>query len=123
MLALFAFLAALLWGSFVGAKLHRGYPSTKIHLPNGWAIFGDLLFTLPVASVLFFDRESGELLITAGVLAVVGWVIVIFGEVGLLEYREALTLRGRRNSSGSLECCNWPFVKRQDASAVAHDCG
>jgi CRISPR-associated protein, Csd1 family len=32
------------------------------------------------------------------------WVIVIFGEVGLLEYREALTLRGRRNSSGSMEC-------------------
>jgi hypothetical protein len=30
-------------------------------------------------------------------------VIVIFGEVGLLEYREALTLRERRNSSGSME--------------------
>jgi hypothetical protein len=84
MLALFAFLAALLWGSFVGAKLHRGYPSTKIHLPNGWAIFGDLLFTLPVASMLFFDRESGELLITAGVLAVVGFGIGI--RVGITTY-------------------------------------
>ena len=28
---------------------------------------------------------------------------IIFGEVGLLEYREALTLRGRRNPSGSME--------------------
>jgi hypothetical protein len=85
MLALFAFLAALLWGSFFGAKMHRGYASTKIHLPRGGAIFGNLLFTAPVVSMLFFARApSLGLLIATGVLALIGFVIGI--RVGIAMY-------------------------------------
>jgi hypothetical protein len=90
---------------------HLGIPSGRLHVlkPARQLPFNELASHARVGITPHIGKGGG--------------VIVIFGEVGLLEYREALTLRGRRNSSGSLECCNWPFVKRQDSSAVSHDCG
>ena len=84
MLAVFTFLSALLWGTFIGARAHRGSPRGRISLPKGNAIIGNILFTLPVISMLLLAPASPGMLIVAAALAVAGLVIGI--HVGLTTY-------------------------------------
>jgi len=84
MLAFFSFLSALLWGSFIGAKMHRGYPSTKVHLPYRASIIGNLLFTLPLIPTVLFSPVSHGELILAFALTLVGLCVGIL--VGITTY-------------------------------------
>lgn len=78
------FLSALLWGSFIGAKMRRGYPADKVHLPQGHAVLGSLLFTLPVVTMFFFSPLSYAGMIVAGVFALAGLGIGI--RIGITTY-------------------------------------
>lgn len=84
MLAFFSFQACLLWGAFIGGSLRRGDSSAKVHLPKTAAIFGDLLFTLPLILVIFFSSISNTTAIIALVTAIVGLTVGLW--VGVKMY-------------------------------------
>ncbi len=78
MLAVFTFLSALLWGTFIGASAQCGSPRGRIRLPKGNAIIGNMLFTLPAVSMLFLAPASPGMLIVAAALAVAGLAVGIY---------------------------------------------
>jgi len=84
MLALYSFLASLLWGSFIGARMQRGYRVDKINLPRAHAIIGAVLFTVPAVATLFTSPVTGQWLIIAGITAVSGFFIGL--RVGITTY-------------------------------------
>lgn len=84
MLALYSFLAAFLWGSFIGARMQRGYRVDKIVLPGAHAIIGAAVFTVPAVATLFTSPVTGQWLIIAGLALTAGFLMGL--RVGITTY-------------------------------------
>ena len=55
---LFTFLAGLLWGTYIGARTSRAFPATRIHLPRGYALLMNCIFSLVAISLSITTQAS-----------------------------------------------------------------
>jgi len=83
-LTIFCFLSPLLWGTYIGGRLKKGYHSTKVHLPRKSAFLGSILFTLPTVSLLFFSSVSDAGAIVAIATAIAALIVGLM--VGIKVY-------------------------------------
>jgi hypothetical protein len=75
---LFTFLTSLLWGTYIGARTSKAYPSTRIHIPRSSVLLMNCIFTLIAISLSITTPSSDVWAIVWLVALLTGLVVGFF---------------------------------------------